>query len=293
MEILRVEAAGRYCGPLSPIRGSSPKICYPDATDGPLLGTVLPRVMRRTAVLPCKPRRRKNPSFARIASPKAPCRMKVPAGSSGPGLFDKSIKIPWWDGRPSASPTKAVRSRCQVNFGPGKSRLAACAMLMSFGASQEPAISIAPFELDQVPPANAAYVGFSIVVSHKECHMPRLKIRQRECELSPSVLILPDNRCITGFISAPVLASVILIGVTLHARADDRHLGITEYEISCVSCSIKEQGDEKGRGDGRLVRSLKTLAAGRELHRGDARLADPSAATQAGEWNPIVGNRLT
>jgi hypothetical protein len=38
------------------------------------------------------------------------------------GLFDKPIKVPWWVGGPSASSTKAVRSRCQVNFGPWKSR---------------------------------------------------------------------------------------------------------------------------------------------------------------------------
>jgi hypothetical protein len=63
-----------------------------------------------------------------------------------------------------------------------------------FGAL-EPAISISPFELDQVPLADAAYVGLNIVVSHEESHMN--SISQRGCELSASVAVPPGNRCIT------------------------------------------------------------------------------------------------
>jgi hypothetical protein len=56
--------------------------------------------------------------------------------------------------------------------------------------------------------------------------------------------------------SGPVLALVILIGISLQARADDPHLGIIEYEISCMPCH-----GINGRGDGRLARSLKTAPA--------------------------------
>jgi hypothetical protein len=84
--------------------------------------------------------------------------------------------------------------------------------------------------------------------------MPRLNsIPQRGCELSASGVIPPYNRSIVRIMSGPVLALVILIGMSLQARADDPHLGIIEYEISCMPCH-----GINGRGDGRLAGSLKT-----------------------------------
>lgn len=81
-------------------------------------------------------------------------------------------------------------------------------------------------------------------------------IRQRGCDLSPSLALPPENRSIACTISAPVLALVILMGISVQARADDPHLGVIEYEISCMPCH-----GINGRGDGRLARSLKTAPA--------------------------------
>jgi hypothetical protein len=67
--------------------------------------------------------------------------------------------------------------------------------------------------------------------------MTRFTLRpQSRCELAASVVTPPDNRCINCFMSAPLLASVMLFGMSFEVRADDTHLGIIEYEISRVPC---------------------------------------------------------
>jgi len=55
---------------------------------------------------------------------------------------------------------------------------------------------------------------------------------------------------------AIMTALVLQLGVRLDAKADDPHLGITEYEISCMPCHGVD-----GHGDGRLAKSLKTKPA--------------------------------
>jgi mono/diheme cytochrome c family protein len=88
-------------------------------------------------------------------------------------------------------------------------------------------------------------------------HMLRVSsILQRGYGLSPSLALPPENRSIACTISAPVLALVILMGIGVQARADDPHLGVIEYEISCMPCH-----GINGRGDGRIARSLKTPPA--------------------------------
>jgi hypothetical protein len=114
------------------------------------------------------------------------------AGANGPAGPTCKGRLNRADRRAKPRPDIELGS-CEWIVGP--SEAASCvAMLMRFGAL-EPAISISPFELDQVLLANAAYVGFNIVVSHEESHMN--SISQRGCELSASVAIPPDNRCIT------------------------------------------------------------------------------------------------
>ena len=46
------------------------------------------------------------------------------------------------------------------------------------------------------------------------------------------------------------------LGVSHHAKADDPHLGIIEYEISCMPCHGID-----GRGDGPHAKTLKTFPA--------------------------------
>jgi mono/diheme cytochrome c family protein len=79
--------------------------------------------------------------------------------------------------------------------------------------------------------------------------------RERGCRLSASLVIRPHNRGIARIVSAPALA-LALIGSSLQARADDPHLGIIEYEISCMPCH-----GINGQGDGKLARSLNTAPA--------------------------------
>jgi mono/diheme cytochrome c family protein len=57
-------------------------------------------------------------------------------------------------------------------------------------------------------------------------------------------------------IAAFVIALVLQPGVSVHAKADDPHLGITEYEISCMPCH-----GITGRGDGPRAKTLKTAPA--------------------------------
>ena len=57
-------------------------------------------------------------------------------------------------------------------------------------------------------------------------------------------------------VAASISALVVLFVLGGQARADDPHLGVIEYEISCMPCHGVE-----GRGDGRRARSLKTAPA--------------------------------
>jgi len=81
-------------------------------------------------------------------------------------------------------------------------------------------------------------------------------IPRRESERTGSLVIAPHNGPVAGLISAVVLALVLLVGISVQARADDPHLGIIEYEISCMPCHGVD-----GHGDGRLAHSLKTAPA--------------------------------
>jgi hypothetical protein len=60
-----------------------------------------------------------------------------------------------------------------------------------------------------------------------------------------------------GRISAVTATALGLqLGVAIPAKSDDPHLGIIEYEISCMPCHGID-----GRGDGRLANTLKTAPA--------------------------------
>jgi mono/diheme cytochrome c family protein len=56
--------------------------------------------------------------------------------------------------------------------------------------------------------------------------------------------------------SAFAMALMLQLAAGISAKADDPHLGIIEYEISCMPCH-----GINGRGDGRLAKSLKTVPA--------------------------------
>ena len=81
-------------------------------------------------------------------------------------------------------------------------------------------------------------------------------IPRGECERSTSLAFIPGHEPVTAVISAVVLTVVLLVGINVQARADDPHLGVIEYEISCMPCHGVD-----GHGDGRLARSLKTAPA--------------------------------
>jgi mono/diheme cytochrome c family protein len=53
-----------------------------------------------------------------------------------------------------------------------------------------------------------------------------------------------------------VMALTFQLAVGAFARADDPHLGVIEYEISCMPCHGVD-----GHGDGRRAKSLKTVPA--------------------------------
>jgi cytochrome c len=53
-----------------------------------------------------------------------------------------------------------------------------------------------------------------------------------------------------------IMALTFQLGVGAFAKADDPHLGIIEYEISCMPCHGVD-----GHGDGRRAKSLKTVPA--------------------------------
>jgi hypothetical protein len=128
---------------------------------------------------------------------------------------------------------------------------------VSLARSQAPAISIVPLSWINCRSLTLPMLEHSIVVRQGLGHMPRSNsIAQSGCELSAPAVIPPGNRCITCITSPPVLGLVIPIGISLQAKPYDRHLGIIEYEISCLSCH-----DINGRGDVRLPRSLNTALA--------------------------------
>lgn len=81
-------------------------------------------------------------------------------------------------------------------------------------------------------------------------------IPRRKCERSASFVIPRYNPSAACIIWAHVFALVLFLGVTVQVRADDPHLGVIEYEISCMPCHGVD-----GHGDGRLARSLKTTPA--------------------------------
>ena len=58
------------------------------------------------------------------------------------------------------------------------------------------------------------------------------------------------------FSTVAAAALVFQLAVSLPAKSDDPHLGIIEYEISCMPCHGID-----GRGDGRLANTLKTAPA--------------------------------
>lgn len=49
------------------------------------------------------------------------------------------------------------------------------------------------------------------------------------------------------------VCTVLLVPSACSARADDEHLGLTEYELACMPCHGID-----GRGDGPLAKRLKT-----------------------------------
>src|SRR5207245_8714413 len=81
-------------------------------------------------------------------------------------------------------------------------------------------------------------------------------IPHREYERSASFVIPPHDRSIDCIVSAHVLALILLVGISVQASADDPHLGVIEYEISCMPCHGVD-----GHGDGGLAHSLKTAPA--------------------------------
>jgi len=53
-----------------------------------------------------------------------------------------------------------------------------------------------------------------------------------------------------------LLLLALAVGCASAARAQDEHLGITEYELACMACHSVD-----GRGDGPLARTLKARPA--------------------------------
>jgi hypothetical protein len=60
------------------------------------------------------------------------------------------------------------------------------------------------------------------------------------------------GRIITG----ALVVLILQLGACVHARADDPHLGIIEYEIACMPCHGVD-----GRGNGPRAKSLKIAPA--------------------------------
>jgi len=87
-------------------------------------------------------------------------------------------------------------------------------------------------------------------------HLSRFNSIPQRCKLSAFQVIPPGDQGVACIVSAPVLALVILIGIGVQAGADDLHLGVIEYEISCMPCHGVD-----GHGDGRLAHALKTAPA--------------------------------
>ncbi len=74
------------------------------------------------------------------------------------------------------------------------------------------------------------------------------------CSVSPLVPV--GDRSVSRMVSVPVFALILLVAIVGRTRADDPHLGIIEYEISCMPCHGID-----GHGNGRLAHKLKTAPA--------------------------------
>ena len=59
-----------------------------------------------------------------------------------------------------------------------------------------------------------------------------------------------------GLLPGSFIVLALQLGTNVPANADDPHLGIIEYEISCMPCHGVD-----GRGDGRMARTLNTAPA--------------------------------
>ena len=70
------------------------------------------------------------------------------------------------------------------------------------------------------------------------------------------VVIPRKHRLFLQAMMVVVIALTSQLGVSRHANADDPHLGIIEYEISCMPCHGID-----GRGDGPRAKTLKTFPA--------------------------------
>ena len=79
--------------------------------------------------------------------------------------------------------------------------------------------------------------------------MPR---RQWIGRLRSQIKLLSEFRT-KSTVATSVFALVLLLGVHRQAKAEDPHMGIIEFEISCMPCHGID-----GRGNGRLAGTLKT-----------------------------------
>jgi mono/diheme cytochrome c family protein len=73
---------------------------------------------------------------------------------------------------------------------------------------------------------------------------------------SSGEVVARNDRTGPRLIAIFVIALGLLSGVIADAEADDPHLGIIEYEISCLPCH-----GISGRGDGPRAKTLKTVPA--------------------------------
>ena len=74
--------------------------------------------------------------------------------------------------------------------------------------------------------------------------------------LTSREVVARNDRAGPRLIATFVIALGLPPGVIVDAKADDPHLGIIEYEISCLPCH-----GISGRGDGPRAKTLKTVSA--------------------------------
>jgi hypothetical protein len=70
------------------------------------------------------------------------------------------------------------------------------------------------------------------------------------------VVVPSKHRFVGRAMTVVVIILTLQLGVSRHAKADDPHLGIIEYEISCMPCHGID-----GRGDGPRAKTLKAFPA--------------------------------